>query len=414
MINELDVYLNVFHNNPVQAGRLVYSAQDHRALFEYDEAFLGAGFSLSPIQLPLEKGIFRADRQKYPDDPLYGLHGVFADSLPDTWGRKVQDLWFHKIGIEYPHPFERLAYIGHFSIGALSYEPSIKFKKFGNKISDLAKLRKAAIGVLKGDVSAVSASLGRTGGSAGGMYPKFLIHFNPQTKQCTYGLPPQKGDIPAIIKVPSTANDETQNMEYIYSLMASQAGICIPPTYLLTRQSASYYIIRRFDVNDDGSRNHIHSMAGMMGINYADKVIDYRQAFRLLKGLSRDNRQLAQLFRRMIFNILSGNHDDHTKNISFIMDSEGSWSLSPAYDLSFSQTMDGARSMTVNGAASNPSIKDAETLAIEFDIKNWRSIITEVKEPLSQWRNLADVYGISNNMQKKVYMSLKKIDKLFF
>jgi serine/threonine-protein kinase HipA len=394
MIDELDVYLN-FGDSPIHIGRLAFSIDDQRVLFEYDQSYLGTGFSVSPIQLPLESGLFRADRPKYPDDPRYGLHGVFADSLPDTWGRKVQDLWFQKIGIENPHPFERLAYVGHFGMGALSYEPSMKFADAGRKISDLARLRKAAIDVLQGDVESVTAKLSRIGGSAGGMYPKFLVNFNPRKKSCSYGLAPGKSEIPAIVKVPVSPGEEMQQIEYAYSKMARHAGIDMPPTYLVMVSGAHYYIIQRFDINDDGSRNHVHTMAGMMGINYADRIIDYRQAFRLTNGLTRDKEQMGQLFRRMAFNVLSANRDDHTKNISFIADSKGAWRLSPAYDLVLSQTMDGVHSMSVNGAVTGHSLADFESLAREFGLKNWLPVLDEVKEALQWWPDIADECGIA-------------------
>ena len=413
MVKDLDVFLKSGHQR-LFVGRLSYSIADNRSLFEYDGSFLGSGFSISPIQLPLDTGVFRADRPKYPDDPLYGLHGVFADSLPDTWGRKVQDLWFQKIGIVNPHPFDRLAYVGDFAMGALSYEPALKIKNSRKNITELSGLRKAAIGIQKGNIESVTGHLNRMGGSAGGMHPKFLVGFNPHTKMCTYGTVLEDSEVPAIVKVPVDSSEETQKTEYLYSSMARLAHIDIPTTYLIECKKLAYYLIERFDIQDDGTRNHVHTMAGMMGINYADRTIDYRQAFRLTHGLTRDIRQLEQLYRRMVFNLLSGNQDDHAKNMSYIMDCKGTWRLAPAYDLTFSRTTHGTHSMSINGSVAHHSLKDLEVLAGEFGIKTWQEILDSVRESLQQWPRLASSVDISSKTKDLVFKSILDIDGQVF
>lgn len=158
-----------------------------------------------------------------------------------------------------------------------------------------------------------------------------------------------------------------------------------------------------------GARTHVHTMAGMMGIHYGEKIIDYRHAFRLTGGLTRDIRQSAQLFRRMVFNVLASNQDDHTKNISFCMDNRGNWTLSPAYDLVFSRTMNNAHSMSVNGKVTGHAPADFEILAEEFSITDWRQKVEEITHALGQWPALAAHYGIQKDSRQRIGRVLEKI-----
>jgi serine/threonine-protein kinase HipA len=375
-------------------------------LFEYDVPFLSSNLHISPIQLPLEKKVYRAPLWAGTGDPQHGLHGVFADSLPDSWGLKVQNEYFKKIGIIDPSAFDRLAFIGKNGLGALEYEPSIDNIEAGQSILALADMRKAAIGIISGSAADVASQLLRQGGSAGGMRPKFALWFD--SKNDTFHNRFQENAayntfVPCILKVPIKDSEDYQRIEFVYSVMARNAGVSITDTRLFEHDNHSYFYIQRFDKNEDFTRNHIHTLAGITGVNFSVHQHDYRDALKLTWVLTKDKRDVEELYRRMAFNVLSKNLDDHSKNFSFLMDSKGIWHLSPAYDMTYSLSRNGVHQMSLNGKTDNHTREDFKKLADEFNIKRWADVISDVKESLSKWRTLATEYGISheriNNLQ---------------
>ena len=185
------------------------------------------------------------------------------------------------------------------------------------------------------------------------MRPKFTVNYDPGSEHFSYGLKPQKGVIPCILKIPTERNEDYQQIEYVYSLMAKNSSIRIPETFLKEEKDRYYFAIRRFDINKDLSRNHVHTLAGMMGIDFSNRIIDYRDALKLTFNLTRDKREVEEFFRRMVFNIIGYNCDDHTKNFSFIMDHSGKWSLSPAYDMTYSRSRNNMHQMSINGKLLN-------------------------------------------------------------
>ncbi len=396
-INSLNVFLN-FGVLRYLVGRLQYLKSEGRAVFEYDSQFISQNLHFSPYQLPLEKKVYRAPLWAGPADPQHGLHGVFADSLPDSWGIRVQNEYFKKIHISDPSPFDRLAFIGKNGLGALEYEPAMESNEAGQAVIELAELRKSAIGIISGTAAEISNSLFRQGGSAGGMRPKFVLLYDPSDKKFHYGMPFTNDNshlIPCILKVPVKEAEDYQRIEFVYSLMAKKAHIDIPETDLFEYGNQAYFYIRSFDINRDFTRNHIHTFAGIMGVDFSVHSFDYRDALKLTWVLTKDKRDVEELYRRMVFNVLAKNLDDHSKNFSFIMGSNGVWHLSPAYDMTYSLSRNGVHQMSLNGKTHSHTRDDFRKLSQEFNIKNWSIIIDEVKEALSSWNSLATQYGIS-------------------
>ena len=386
-MNRLNVKLD-FRSESFDVGTLYLSEKMGRYAFSYEKSFLGPGLEISPLALPLGTNTFTAEK----NSDLYDLHGVFADSLPDAWGKKVQDAEFQKIGLLEVTALDRLAFIGANGIGALRYEPAQEFEK-GKDIVNLAQLRKAVQNIIEGELEEVSNELLKSGGSAGGARPKFLVDLDlmDHTKiRYSQGIL-QKGMVPIILKIPNKKEDHYQRIEFVYSIMAKNAGISVPDTFLLEggKTHRAHYAIKRFDIRDDGERYHTHSYAGYRGINYREARPDYADLLRTTEDLTRDHRNVVEMFRRMVFNFLGCNKDDHAKNFSFIMNKKGDWTLSPHYDMGYSTGENGLHAMAIRGLRRNAAIKDFEKIAEDFDVKTWREIVDKVCNSLKEWPLLA-------------------------
>jgi serine/threonine-protein kinase HipA len=411
--DELHVYLN-FGKKRLSVGRLTFIKSENRTFFEYSREFISSYLEISPQQLPLGTQTFRAPRITGPDDPLHGLHGVFADSLPDRWGLKVQDIHFKRIGIDNPSALDRLAFVGQFGIGALQYEPAMRINDYGKNIVEISTLRKSAIGIIEGSADKISDKLLKHGGSAGGMRPKFLVNMHPDKNTFSYGIEPLSGEIPCIIKVPVEKTEDYQRIEYSYSVLAKKAGIKIPDTYLIESKGQFYFAIQRFDVNTGGSRFHTHTLAGLMGIDFGTKSIDYRDAMKLTLALTKDKREIAELYRRMVFNIMGHNCDDHAKNLSFLMDEDGVWKLSPAYDMSYSRSRDDVHEMSTNGKTYNHTKEDFRVIAREFNIKEWKNILLDVGAALKKWPQTAEKANVPADRIESVGKAINRhIQEIF-
>lgn len=394
---------NVCHD----VGTLYLSEKMGRHAFSYNKEFISKGLEISPYRIPLGNDTFSADK----NSDLYDLHGVFADSLPDEWGKKVQDVEFQKIGIYEVTAIDRLAFVGGYGIGALKYEPSQEFKK-GYDIVSLADLRKATQQILSGEVDNVTTQLLRSGGSAGGARPKFLVDLDLKNLSIIrYSTGKPDGDMfPVIIKVPGKREDQYQRIEYCYSLMGKEAGLKVPDTYLLTgnKSKLSSFAIKRFDIDDKGERLHTHTFAGLLGLNFREVNVDYSELLRVTSDLTRDHREVVEVFRRMVFNYLGCNKDDHAKNFSFVMNKSGQWLLSPAYDIGYSSGESGLHSMAINGLRRNATLKDFEKMASNFEIKDWKDIIVRTCEVLKTWPSIAEKYCVPQKYKDSIYERIRE------
>ena len=399
-MKSLFVKIRFDDKNSHLVGRLFLSDLTGKCHFEYDQTFISTGLEISPFNLSLKSTAYQA--RLNPD--FYDLHGVFADSLPDDWGKKVQDLEFYKIGITDPTAIDRLAFVGAYGIGALRYEPAQDFAE-GVRAVSLADLRKATQKIIAGAVEEVTDELMHSGGSAGGMRPKFLVDLdmnNHENLRYTRGRP-EDSWYPVIIKTPSKDGDHYQRIEYSYSIMARDCGITVPDTFLLTGKKSlkAFFAIKRFDILKTGEQLHVHTYAGLLGLNFREVSLDYSDLFRTTLDITRDHSQVVEAYRRMVFNYLGYNNDDHAKNFSFVMNKKGDWSLSPAYDMSYSPGRQGFHTMSINGIRHNARIKDFEMIAGNFNIKEWKTIVGRTIDTFKKWTSLA-----KNNSVPAKYMAI--------
>ena len=377
--------LAVFYNG-IKVGNLGMTDNGLTA-FEYDEAWLINGFSISPLSLPLEKKVFVPRI-----DPFEGLFGIFADSLPDGWGRLLVDrmLASQKINPRTINSLNRLTIIGDSGMGALTYEPEHKFDLIESE-SDFDKLALACSEILNTNYSKYLDKLFLLGGSSGGARPKILTEINREDW---------------IIKFPSSYDSkDIGEIEYLYSICARKCGIIMPETKLFpSKISSGYFGVKRFDrkILSDGTKKRIHmiSVSALLETSHRLPNLDYDILMKLTLKLTNSFDEAKKMFRLMCFNVFAHNRDDHSKNFTFIYDDENKkWELSPAYDLTYSYSINGEHATTVNGNGSNPGIKDILNVA-----KN-------VGLPLDEAQKIAQ--NIQSIVEKDLGRIIEKQKKLF-
>lgn len=347
--------LQVFYREQL-VGTLALTA-DHRAAFEYADKWVEEGFSISPFSLPLEKKVY------VPTKPYFhGLFGVFADSLPDAWGNillnrllKRENVDTDKLSI-----LDRLAIVGDSGMGALCYRPDWCLSDKETELS-LDVLAVECQKILKAEYSENLDELYRLGGTSGGARPKILTQIDGEEW---------------LIKFPAYMDGvDAGKMEYDYALCATKCGISMMDTKLFSSEKCKgYFGTRRFDRisdNDRLGRIHMLTAAALLELDFEQPSLDYHSLMKLTKILTRDlEEDVESMFRRMCFNVFAHNRDDHSKNFAFVyQEEEQSWRLSPAYDLTYSNTYYGEHTTTVDGNGRNPGRKEMLSVGIAAGMK---------------------------------------------
>ena len=359
--------LQVLFDNRV-VGTLALAA-NHKVVFQYDDSWLEQGFSISPFSLPLENQVFVPTK-----DYFDGLFEVFADSLPDHWGRLLLKrlLLAHEQNPDKLTVIDRLAIVGKSGMGALTYYPEQSFSE-ENDNTDLDELAFQCQKILHTEYSDKLDELYRLGGTSGGARPKIMTTIN---------------DEDWIIKFSAHVDGENAGkMEYDYSCCARKCGITMSETKLFPSEVCEgYFGIKRFDRISDISgtkRVHMLTAAALLELDFEQPSLDYHSLMKLTKIITRDNKDdVENMFRRMCFNVFAHNRDDHSKNFTYLYDeSADSWRLSPAYDLTYSNTYYGEHTTTVDGNGRNPGKKELLAVGTMARMKKelCMDIITEIK-----------------------------------
>ena len=347
-LNKLDVY---YHDRKVGTMALY---QNRLAAFAYSDEWLQEGFSISPFSLPLEKRVFVPKI-----DPFEGLFGVFADSLPDGWGRLLVDRLMRKNGLN-PHTvgsLERLAIVGNTGMGAWTYRPTIPLESVYNELT-LDEIAKECERILQTDTSEKLDYLFAKGGSSGGARPKIL---------------PRIDNEDWIIKFPSSEDSkDVGRQEYDYALCAKECGIEMEEVRLFpSEKTQGYFGTKRFDRVAEGENGKVHmiSAAAILETSHRIPNLDYDILMKLTLQLTKSMEECEKLYRLMCFNVFAHNRDDHSKNFSYIYrDREKRWILSPAYDLTYSNSIGGEHATTVNGNGVDPGMEDLLSVAKKIGI----------------------------------------------
>ena len=361
--------LEVFYNEK-KVGTLALM-KNNIVAFEYDSNWITNGFSISPFSLPLKKQVFIPRI-----DPFDGLYGVFSDSLPDGWGRLLVDRMLNSQNIN-PREIsqiDRLAIVGETGMGALSYKPEYNLLEDKDYQEDYDNLALSCKKILNTEYSADLDKLFKLGGSSGGARPKILTKIDNEDW---------------IIKFPSSLDDSNiGKLEYLYSVCAKKCKIDMPETKLFSSKiSSGYFGIKRFDRKklSTGAIRKLHmiSVSGLLETSHRIPNLDYNDLMQLTLNLTKSFEEVEKLFRLMCFNVFSHNRDDHSKNFSFIYNEDlNKWELSPAYDLTYSYSINGEHATTINGNGVNLGLNDILKVAekIGLDKKKAEKIAIEIRE----------------------------------
>lgn len=406
-INKLLVSLHI-EGQKYEVGELVLSEQ--KIYFRYNTDFISLGLNLSPIKLPFKNGISTCKKE-----PFDGLFGVFNDSLPDGWGRLLLDRTLRSKGIYISKitPLDRLAFVGSGGMGALIYQPEFEVATKLSAQIELDVIAKEINQILQGNSSEIIEELFELGGSSGGARPKIFVAYNPENEEIIHGeeqLP--DGFENWIIKFPSSSdNSEIAKIEYAYHQMATKAGIVMSDCKLFEGKSGkNYFGTKRFD-RTGNMRIHAHTASGLMHDNFRASTLDYGHLMDCAFRLERHINAYKKVLRLAAFNVFSHNRDDHSKNFSFLMNSNGEWQLAPAYDLTFSYSSFGFHSTMIAGESQNPGKKHLLKLANHFGLKDGETIIDEVRSAVAEWSSIAKKFNINSETINNIQLSLNNIEK---
>ena len=399
--------------NPVRAqahvhlwDRLVGAVTEYangRIGFAYDKAWLSTGPALSPRYLPLKSGVF-----EFPElrglDSFGGLPGALADSLPDAFGNKIIESFFEARGERdlALSPVQRLLYVGKRAMGGLEYTPALQRKTPEEELAlEVQSLVESARRLIEGGTSDAIQEIMRVGGSAGGARAKALILWDRDKKRVRSGFArPKPGDESWLIKFDGVGSANALDMkakpynriEYTYALIARELAIDMEEVSYLEEHALFHLMTRRFD-RSGIRKHHLHSLAGMTHVDFnRPQAYSYEAWFRLLLELHLGHPALEQAYRRMVFNVVSRNQDDHVKNISFLMNGAASpWRLAPAYDLTFAAGAGytARHQMTLGGLSSDFTRALLTEAGEKFDIRQPGAIIDAVIEAFAGWPALA-------------------------
>lgn len=388
------------------------------ARFEYDRQFVGKGIEPSPLMMPVQQGrIFSFGNLN--KEVFNGLPGMLADSLPDTYGRALFDKWLAMTGRTVSNPIETLCFLGQRCMGALEFEPATgpAATDMSFEIDSLVEVAKEALSKkeefgtnLDTDRKAAIAEILRLGTSAGGQRAKAVIAYNKETGEVRSGqVQAPDGFDYYLIKLDGVSAEagfkETENfgrLEYSFSLLAKECGIDMTECSLIEENGRAHFLTKRFD-RANGDKIHMQTLCGIAHYDFhLRRAYSYEQAFNVMRRLRLPYSQAEEMFLRMAFNVVIRNQDDHTKNISFLMDKTGKWRLSPAYDLGFAYNPKGTwtdtHQMSINGKFDDITRQDLLACAASNNIKNANEMIDKVCEVVSRWPETAKNCGVPQEM----------------
>lgn len=407
------------------------------ASFEYDPAFIRSGIEIAPLTMPLARRVY-----SFPAlarETFHGLPGLLADSLPDRFGNVLINAWLATQGRS-PESFnavERLCYTGMRGMGALEYSPVLgPHKARQSKPVEIDKLVELASEVLAhrnnlrasfsddGSREEALRDILRVGTSAGGARAKAIIAWNPVTNEVRSGqIKADPGFAHWLLKFDGVSGNKDKEMEdprgygaieYAYYRMATAAGITMSPCRLLEENGRRHFMTKRFERQEDGGKLHMQSLGALAHFDYnLAGAYAYEQALLVIRQLGLPMSTIEEQFRRMTFNIVARNQDDHVKNIAFLMDKAGHWSLAPAFDVTYSFHPSGKwtsqHQMTLNGKRAGFTLDDFRACGEAVAMKRGRAeaILDEVRKVVSRWPQYAEEAGVAAEWRDKIARTLR-------
>ncbi len=404
------------------------------ARFEYDAAFAQSGIQVAPLVMPLARRVYRFPELARPT--FHGLPGLLADSLPDKFGNALIDAWLATQGRQPGsfNPVERLCYTGERGMGALEFAPAIGPRARQTTHIEVGKLVELASEVLshRNNLQASFVAEGRedalrdilrVGTSAGGARAKAVIAWNPETNEVRSGqVKAGQGFEYWLLKFDGVSGNKDKELddpkgygliEYAYYLMALDCGIDISECRLFKENGRSHFMTRRFERLANGEKLHMQSLCALAHYDFnMAGAYSYEQALLVMRQLRLPMQAIEQLFRRIVFNIVARNQDDHVKNIAFLMNKAGEWSLSPAFDMTYSFNPSGAwtasHQMTMNGKRDHFTLEDFNACAKTASMKRGRAakILAEVQATVAQWPSFAETAGVPDAVRERIQRTL--------
>jgi len=393
------------------------------AIFQYDPDYLAKGYEVAPRMMPLSTKIYSFNALNR--DTFNGLPGLISDSLPDAYGDSLIELWLRRNNLETYNftPVDRLCYIGNRGMGALEYEPAMERAYVDNEI-DINLLSALASDIMndrmkiESDLTSEGISdLIKIGTSAGGMRAKAVIALNESTNDVRSGqIDPPPGFTHWLLKFdtedPTKARKGYCRIEYAYYLMASQCKIKMTECRLLELGNKAHFMTKRFD-RPGSEKIHVQTLCAMAHYDYKiPGAYSYKNVFEIIRELEMPYEDSEQLFRRMVFNVIAMNRDDHTKNLAFMMEEGKTWRLAPAYDMTYAYDPTNKwisrHQLSINGRTDGITMNDLFHLGKEMNIRNVKEIIETTTSIVSEWNEFAKSAGVQNNVMESIEASLKK------
>ncbi|MES9897726.1 MAG: type II toxin-antitoxin system HipA family toxin [Sedimenticola sp.] len=411
-------------------GAVTWLDERELAVFQYTPAFAGSGIQAAPLTMPLQETPY--EFPALARETFHGLPGLLADSLPDKFGNRLIDAWLATQGRSTGslNPVERLCYTGSRGMGALEFKPTIKGAPSKTHKIRIEALVDLANRVLDERISLEEKFAGqddqraiedilRVGTSAGGARAKAVLSWNPRTGEFRSGQAPvSKGFSHWLMKFDGVHGNRDKELadpqgfgriEYAYSLMARNAGVTMEKCRLHEEGGRAHFMTKRFDRTDAGEKLHMQSLGSMRHYDFNQAgAYAYEQAIETIQWLSLPMEDIEQQVRRAFLNILARNHDDHVKNIAFLMDKQGQWRLSPAFDVAYSYNPSGAwtsrHQMSLNGKRDDFQVEDLVAFAQTAGLKKARAkaLLREVASSVKEWGEYSRIAEVSANDRKRI------------
>ncbi len=411
-------------------GAVTWDASTETATFQYDRGFINSGIEIAPIQMPLAERAYRFPA--LARETFHGLPGLLADSLPDRYGNALINNWLASQGrsAESFNPVERLCYTGKRGMGALEFNPTLGPKPTRANQIEIDSLIALASEVLS-ERQTLSGKLSETarqkalkdilrvGTSAGGARAKAVIAWNRETNEVRSGqIEANSGFEYWLLKFDGVDGNKDKELddpkgfgaiEYAYYLMAKAAGISMSECRLLEENDRRHFMTRRFDRKHNGEKLHMQSLCALCHYDFnAAGAYSYEQAFLAMRQLKLPSEAYEEQFRRMLFNVIARNQDDHVKNIAYLMDKKGRWALAPAFDVTYSYNPNGAwtatHQMSINGKRDQFTLDDFKACAQKALLKRGRAedLLHEVVTTVKRWPEFAERAAVKSDWIPKI------------
>jgi serine/threonine-protein kinase HipA len=421
----------------VLAGAVAWDERTGIATFEYDAAFKKRNWDLSPLKMPIQfaKNIFSFPElmpdRKSPFDTYKGMPGLLADVLPDKYGNQLINMWLAQNGREpnSMNPVEMLCFIGTRGMGAMEFEPAVlkeSKRTFSIEMDSLVDIAKKMLSqkssfktnLKKEDEEAMMEIL-KIGTSAGGARPKAVIAYNEKTGEVRSGQTnAPKGFEHWLLKLDGVSDIQLGastgygRVEMAYYNMAVACGVDMMPSMLLEENGRAHFMTKRFDREDGDIKHHIQTLCAMNHYDYnAVTSFSYEQLFQTMRELKLSYPEAEQMFRRMVFNVISRNCDDHTKNFAFRLKKDAQWELAPAYDLCHAYKPNhhwvSQHALSVNGKRKGITKNDLLIVGQLIKCKHAAAIIDEIEATVFNWKKFANKVGVTSKLSDAIYSTIK-------